>query len=541
MKKRGQYEVQDAYENANTSRQGLGVRELRGALRELSVEATANETIKMLQTYNKTGSGKLSLDEFTALIEGLDAFESEEAADTAVGAADCAAHPFDEPVKPEVPPAREPHDPPLKPPPIIVGGPPGPLPVPDGFRYVTALGVGYGRHRKPKGSTPRSSVEPARTRSAEGLLRGSVVASSGREHADGPYYKPVNLPHSSRPPAGRTVSPPPTGRTEEKQPPMSQTTLQLIADGIVPAAGRTVSPPRPAKPATSPPEATKRTVSPPPATGRTSLPAADPELTAEVFGGINVFRPSGALGSGGGAFGAPAKEVESLTMHENEQGVLSLLAQYAGGKTLHPSQQWIVRAMRALELRYQAAGRAEAVQRFNLEVHAQQLAYDLNAHRDALHLAQAARKQAEEDVVRAVEAVKFEQETNGALREHIDALQRERDALAAQLERSRSELRDNHREREGMQRRWEQANHEAKSWAQRAYEAQSESRLAIADANVARDAAQAMQRSMLTAQEYRLAEEAGYQMQTIIQLAPSKPILTSVYGQPQQVDAFVPM
>jgi hypothetical protein len=30
-------------------------------------------------------------------------------------------------------------------------------------------------------------------------------------------------------------------------------------------------------------------------------------------------------------------------------------------------------------------------------------------------------------------------------------------------------------------------------------------------------------------------------MQTIIQLAPSKPILTSVYGQPQQVDAFVPM
>ena len=174
MKKRGQYEVQDAYENANTSRQGLGVRELRGALRELSVEATANETIKMLQTYNKTGSGKLSLDEFTALIEGLDAFESEEAADTAVGAADCAAHPFDEPLKPEVPPAREPHDPPLKPPPIIVGGPPGPLPVPDGFRYVTALGVGYGRHRKPKGSTPRSSVEPARTRSAEGLLRGSV-------------------------------------------------------------------------------------------------------------------------------------------------------------------------------------------------------------------------------------------------------------------------------------------------------------------------------------------------------------------------------
>ena len=44
---------------------------------------------------------------------------------------------------------------------------------------------------------------------------------------------------------------------------------------------------------------------------------------------------------------------------------------------------------------------------------------------------------------------------------------------------------------------------------------------------------------MLTAQDYRLAEEAGYAMQTIIQLAPSKPILTNVYGQPQDVDAWV--
>ena len=59
--------------------------------------------------------------------------------------------------------------------------------------------------------------------------------------------------------------------------------------------------------------------------------------------------------------------------------------------------------------------------------------------------------------------------------------------------------------------------------------------------NVARDAAQAMQRSMLTAQEYRLAEESGYQMQTIVQLAPSKTHLTAVYEQPQSVDSWVPV
>ena len=47
-----------------------------------------------------------------------------------------------------------------------------------------------------------------------------------------------------------------------------------------------------------------------------------------------------------------------------------LKEEHAGGKTLPSSQRWVVRAMRALELRYQAAAREESVQRFNLEVSA---------------------------------------------------------------------------------------------------------------------------------------------------------------------------
>ena len=50
-----------------------------------------------------------------------------------------------------------------------------------------------------------------------------------------------------------------------------------------------------------------------------------------------------------------------------------------------------------------------------------------------------------------------------------------------------------------------------------------------------------VERSLLTAQDYRLSEEAGYQMQTIIQMAPSKATYTSVYELPQTVDAFVQM
>ena len=89
------------------------------------------------------------------------------------------------------------------------------------------------------------------------------------------------------------------------------------------------------------------------------------------------MEPSGARqdfrGSEGGVFTKPegwegGKEGGFALEEGGEAGVLRLLMEHAGGKTLHPTQQWVVRAMRALELRYQAAAREEGVQRFNLEV-----------------------------------------------------------------------------------------------------------------------------------------------------------------------------
>ena len=92
-----------------------------------------------------------------------------------------------------------------------------------------------------------------------------------------------------------------------------------------------------------------------------------------------------------------------------------------------------------------------------------------------------------------------------------------------------------------LQSRWQQSAYEAGEWAQRAHEAQAQSRSALAEANEARGAASAVERSMLSAQEYRLAEEAGYQMQTIVQLAPSRAVVTAVHEMPQAVDAWVPV
>ena len=111
--------------------------------------------------------------------------------------------------------------------------------------------------------------------------------------------------------------------------------------------------------------------------------------------------------------------------------------------------------------------------------------------------------------------------------------------MATDLDRANGELRSMRRESAVLQSRWQQATNEAATWAQRAHESQAETRRALAEANEARQAASAVERSLLSAQEYRLAEEAGYQMQTIIQLAPSKQVVTPVYQQPQTTDAWV--
>ena len=298
------------------------------------------------------------------------------------------------------------------------------------------------------------------------------------------------------------------------------------------------------------------------------------QAARRVFGGSGDFG-----GSSGGVFGGDG---EAPSVDKDERGVLTLLSEFAGGKTLHHSQHWVVRAMRALELRYQASAKRDGEERFKLEMHAHGLAQELASHRDALSMAHSERRQVEGDAVRAPchhprplptsrpaasrptasrptasshqtlmgggsfygsqvrfrEALQHERETTDALRAHNDGLRRERDGLAAELERARSEIRSMRREAEMLHGRWEQAAHEAAQWSSAAQEAQAETRRALSEANVARDAAGAMERSMLSAQDYRMAEEAGYQLQTIMQLAPSKPIITSVWSQPQEFDAW---
>ena len=173
-------------------------------------------------------------------------------------------------------------------------------------------------------------------------------------------------------------------------------------------------------------------------------------LTKGVFGGGGEFG-----GGGGGVFGFD-DYAGHLQLGGDEEGVLQVLGEFAGGKTLHHSQQWVVRAMRALELRYQAAAKAEALQRFNLEVHAHELAHDLNSHSVALEEAHSERVQAVGDAERAREALAKELATSAALREHSSALEREREMLMGDLQKANGEIRTMQREAQLLHGRWEQ-------------------------------------------------------------------------------------
>ena len=86
-----------------------------------------------------------------------------------------------------------------------------------------------------------------------------------------------------------------------------------------------------------------------------------------------------------------------------------------------------------------------------------------------------------------------------------------------------------------MQARWEQATREASEWG-RARRRRRPRRARRSRSEGGAHATAAMERAILNARDYKLAEEAGYQMHTIIQLAPSRPNIHVVREVPQTVD-----
>ena len=230
--------------------------------------------------------------------------------------------------------------------------------------------------------------------------------------------------------------------------------------------------------------------------------------------------------------GADNEHEDARAWGAEDVSILELLNKHAAGKTLPTSCHWVIRAMRSLEKHYQTVARDEGVLRYRLELQLHGVSAELADQRTIAANAVEARREAEMQCARAFEALRTEEEVSASIRAHNEGMRRERDMMASELERARGEIRAHQREMNDLHGRWQEALADGRAWREKAEQARFETHGALSEAEQARSAAAAVQRSLLNAAEYRMAEEAGYQMQTIIQLAPSHPTVTSIYGNP---------
>lgn len=226
-------------------------------------------------------------------------------------------------------------------------------------------------------------------------------------------------------------------------------------------------------------------------------------------------------------------EEEEYDAPEPEAVALDIFAQYAGGATIPPGarQQWVLRALNALEAHYHDLRKDDRKRRTRLEKLTAELTQRLEETAGALVAERKRRETAEAELARAKAALDAEaalraglQTHDAALRRSQTAVERERENYLSALEKCQAQLAETHD-------RWRQADAAARHWSQRALEAQEQARIALQEGERARAAKVALQKCLIREKDYQLSEEAGYRLDAIVQIAPTHPSIT-VFGGP---------
>ena len=226
-------------------------------------------------------------------------------------------------------------------------------------------------------------------------------------------------------------------------------------------------------------------------------------------------------------------EEEEYDLPAPEAVALDIFAQYAGGATIPPGarQQWVLRALNALEAHYHGLRKDDRKRRTRLEKLTAELTQRLEETAGALVAERKRRETAETDLGRAKAALDAEaalsaglQTHDAALRRSQTAVEREREQYLSALEKCQAQLAETHD-------RWQHADAAARHWSQRALEAQHQAQIALQEGERARAAKVALQKCLIREKDYQLSEEAGYRLDAIVQIAPTHPSIT-VFGGP---------
>ena len=224
--------------------------------------------------------------------------------------------------------------------------------------------------------------------------------------------------------------------------------------------------------------------------------------------------------------------VEAVDERDPETVAMDIFAQYAGGNSIplvSGSRTWVLRALQALERHYHDLRRDDRKRRERLESLSAELTERLEETAQALVAERMARKAADAELRRVRAALDAEAaartgfETHDkALRRTQTAVERERDQFSAALRGTEAQLAD-------MQQRFTVADAAARSFAQQAAEAQEQARVALRESQEAHAAKVALQKCLLREKDYRLSEEAGYRLDSVVQITPTHPTIT-VFG-----------
>mmetsp|Transcript_25048 Transcript_25048/g.44044 ORF Transcript_25048/g.44044 Transcript_25048/m.44044 type:complete len:205 (+) Transcript_25048:125-739(+) len=158
---------------------------------------------------------------------------------------------------------------------------------------------------------------------------------------------------------------------------------------------------------------------------------------------------------------------------------------------------------------------------------------DVERLTESLRVEKEARRKAEREVAELRQKVSMQEEVAAGLHSHNTSLVQEAKSLARQLEEAHQAHRATRTEVVDLYRKWQSASTEAAQWRAKCETEQGLLDRAKDEANDAWAAEAAVRRVLLGEAEYKLAQESGYELDTVMTMAPSRRTVTFL-GRPWQ-------
>ena len=194
--------------------------------------------------------------------------------------------------------------------------------------------------------------------------------------------------------------------------------------------------------------------------------------------------------------------------------------------------QWVARVAKGLEAHYRTLQREDGVRIAKLESRLVRQERELAEARATTKAEMDARLAAEAEARRTAEALAANRELTKGLEASNDSLRRVKSGHDRDRGQVVSLLQKAEAERDAMAARLGEAEEALRGWMTRAEALQQGANEAARVLDGERASKYALQRCLLRERDYPFGAEAGFQMHTVVQLAPTRPTVTVLGGAP---------